>query len=330
MTEFEPYEPGSMNDRGVRLQNEGDHAGAERWYRRSAAMGHVNAMFNLGALLHETDPAEAEQWYRRAATKGDADSMHNLAVLLRERGGNSSEADYWSRAAAEHTTEHATTTEPSDTGESNRGRRVLRQAGYAATALVGIAALLAILGGIIGVIVGSVEWAQADDPPVSDVPLCDDKPMDPDDLCITFQGGKATRETYEDKLAALHRHEDNGPGPVIVSGVLIVGGLATVMACRFLLPILDVDAKPTAPESLPPAQPPRMPAQPARPQAPPSPVPPPSAADDYRALLTLVMGSTGTAERLIEHERSRTPGADRTTLIRKAIDRLTWERERHN
>ncbi|MFI6216871.1 tetratricopeptide repeat protein [Nocardia brasiliensis] len=330
MTEFEPYEPGSMNDLGVRLQNDGDHAGAERWYRRSAAMGHINAMFNLGALLHEADPVEAEQWYRRAAAKGDADSMHNLAILLRERDGNAAEADYWSREAAEHRTAHSTTTEPSGAGEPTRERRVLRQVGYAATALVGIAAFLAILGGILGVIIGSVEWAAADDTPVPDVPLCAGKPMEPDDLCITFQGGKATRETYEDKLTALRRHEDSGPGTVILGGVLIVGGLATVMVCRFLLPILDVDAKPVAPEPIPPAQRPRVPAQPPRPQVPSRPVPPPPTADTYQALLTLVMGSTGTAERLIEHERSRTPGVDRATLIRKAIDRLTWERERHN
>ncbi|MFE6860051.1 DUF6585 family protein [Nocardia sp. NPDC057668] len=57
--------------------------------------------------------------------------------------------------------------------------------------------------------------------------------------------------------------------------------------------------------------------------------PPAPAPDDFRALLTMVAGSTATAERLIAYEREKLPGADRATWVTKALERLRRDRERH-
>ncbi len=53
-----------------------------------------------------------------------------------------------------------------------------------------------------------------------------------------------------------------------------------------------------------------------------------SAPDDFRLLLTMVMGNNATAERLIAYERENLPGADRATGMAKAIERLRRDRQR--
>jgi len=42
-----------MSNLGVLLQENGDRAGAEDWYRRAAGQGEAGAMSNLGVLLQE-------------------------------------------------------------------------------------------------------------------------------------------------------------------------------------------------------------------------------------------------------------------------------------
>ncbi len=49
--------------------------------------------------------------------------------------------------------------------------------------------------------------------------------------------------------------------------------------------------------------------------------------DDYRQLLSMVMGNSTTADRLIEYERRKSPTADRDTLIASAIEQLRRDRK---
>ena len=49
---------------------------------------------------------------------------------------------------------------------------------------------------------------------------------------------------------------------------------------------------------------------------------------EYRKLLRMTMGDREQAERLIRYERRYAPGADREQLIRRAIDRLEYDRRR--
>jgi hypothetical protein len=86
---------------GVLLDQWGDIAEAEHWYRQAANAGNLNAMHNLGVLLKERgDTADAEHWYRQAATTGDPSAMNNLGVLLEDRG-DTTEAEHWYRQAVD-------------------------------------------------------------------------------------------------------------------------------------------------------------------------------------------------------------------------------------
>ncbi len=66
-----------------------DMARAEGYYRRSIALGYLEAFCDLGLLLEEKsgpgDRAEAEKLYREAAEKDYAPAQYQLAVLLGEK-----------------------------------------------------------------------------------------------------------------------------------------------------------------------------------------------------------------------------------------------------
>ncbi|MFD6388508.1 hypothetical protein [Nocardia sp. NPDC060259] len=211
--------------------------------------------------------------------------------------------------------------------ELSVGRRVALTAASVVINLLAVAAIFAFFGGVLAVIIGGVALAQEDsDAPEPTVPMCDGEPMTTDTLCITFQNGKAFKQTYPDKMRELQEDEDDGVGTVVAGGASIVGGLAVIMVARYLNPRIDRASKSPAAEVDRPAPTPSSSARP-------MPVPPPpveAVSHDYRALLTLVMGSSSTAERLIDYERRMFPGLDRQTLIAKAIDRLLWERQRHS
>jgi len=94
-----------MNGLGV----EKNQAEANRWYRKAAAAGSSDAMYNLannvanGAGIAK-DIAEANRWYRKGAEAGNANAMFSLAFNL--QGGNgitkdAAEANRWYRKAAE-------------------------------------------------------------------------------------------------------------------------------------------------------------------------------------------------------------------------------------
>ncbi|MFW5420890.1 SEL1-like repeat protein [Nocardiopsis sp. CNT-189] len=97
--------PQAMNLMGCWLHEEGELRGAQRWYRRAAAMGNTIAMVNLALLLEgRGGKREAERWYRRAADAGEIPAMVGLGSLLYEWGGkrgSKREAERWYRRAAD-------------------------------------------------------------------------------------------------------------------------------------------------------------------------------------------------------------------------------------
>lgn len=71
---------GSAYDSGGGLCKSKDEA--EKWYRKAAESGNVEAQNSLGSLLQERQKyAEALAWYERAAKHGHALALNNLAYL---------------------------------------------------------------------------------------------------------------------------------------------------------------------------------------------------------------------------------------------------------
>ena len=84
---------------GLLLDDRGDSAGAQIWYRRAADAGNTDAMLNLGNLLvAREDAAGAEAWYRKAADAGNVGAMNNLGLLMRQ-SGHIADAERWYRKA---------------------------------------------------------------------------------------------------------------------------------------------------------------------------------------------------------------------------------------
>jgi TPR repeat protein len=93
----------ALYERGVALDERGEHAVAEQLWREAAAAGHLNAQFALGVMLYsredESSEAEAETLWRLAAAAGKTAAAYNLGVLLDQR--SSAEAkSFWLLAAS--------------------------------------------------------------------------------------------------------------------------------------------------------------------------------------------------------------------------------------
>jgi len=74
---------------------------AEKWFRKAAEDGHIEAMFRLGDLLSDAGRQdEAEPWFRKAAEDGHIEAMFRLGDLLSD-AGRQDEAEPWFRKAAE-------------------------------------------------------------------------------------------------------------------------------------------------------------------------------------------------------------------------------------
>jgi uncharacterized protein len=88
-----------------------DMTHALEWYRRAAAGGNMDAMYNLGVAYRnglgvKRNDAEAVKWYRRAAEPGHAEARFALGVAYATGRGikrDSSKAVYWFRKAEERT-----------------------------------------------------------------------------------------------------------------------------------------------------------------------------------------------------------------------------------
>ena len=85
----------------IELDENGDYEGAEALYRKAAAMGSTDAMFNLAVLLDETleRPDEAIEWWRRLAEMGDSEAMGKYGTHLSATAPT--EAEKWLRQAIE-------------------------------------------------------------------------------------------------------------------------------------------------------------------------------------------------------------------------------------
>jgi TPR repeat protein len=123
----------AMAELGYFLDEQGDAAGALRWFQRAAEAGNTAAMCNLGVthelkgqvreavkwytaaakggeqqamlylaavLARQGKLRTAERWYRRAAATGDPHSMAYLGFFLRDKRADLGEAETWMRRAA--------------------------------------------------------------------------------------------------------------------------------------------------------------------------------------------------------------------------------------
>ncbi|MFI6225359.1 tetratricopeptide repeat protein [Nocardia salmonicida] len=100
-------DPDAMYNLGVLFHQRDDLADAEMWYRKAADTGHPHAMNSLGWLFHQrSDLADAEMWYRKAADTGDTDAMNNLGWLFHQRD-ELDDAETWYRTAADTGHTHA-------------------------------------------------------------------------------------------------------------------------------------------------------------------------------------------------------------------------------
>ena len=97
----------AMNNLGVLYEKQGEDVKAQVRYREAARLGNTSALYNLG-VLHERqgDDGEALTRYRRAAEAGHPLAMRNLGVLL-DRQGSFDEAERWLRKAIDAGNERA-------------------------------------------------------------------------------------------------------------------------------------------------------------------------------------------------------------------------------
>jgi TPR repeat protein len=68
------------------FREEGDYAGARRWWEKAAAAGEPVAMFNIGVSYTTgrfipRDYAQARRWLQKAVAAGSADAKDLLARL---------------------------------------------------------------------------------------------------------------------------------------------------------------------------------------------------------------------------------------------------------
>ena len=80
--------------------NKQDLEEAEKWYKRAAKKGSVDAMANLGAIYHMFEEYElAEEMYIRAINHGNKKSMYNLGVLYEDRALYTKAKEWYKKAS---------------------------------------------------------------------------------------------------------------------------------------------------------------------------------------------------------------------------------------
>ena len=80
--------------------NKKDLEEAEKWYKRAAKKGSVDAMANLGAIYHMFEEYElAEEMYIRAINHGNKKSMYNLGVLYEDRALYTKAKEWYKKAS---------------------------------------------------------------------------------------------------------------------------------------------------------------------------------------------------------------------------------------
>jgi TPR repeat protein len=95
------------NGRGVPR----DDSEAEKWYRKAAEQGHVEAQLRVAFQYQygsSKDYAGAAKWYRKAAEQGNANAQNTLGIMYNDGQGvpqDYAEAAKWYRKAAEQGSE---------------------------------------------------------------------------------------------------------------------------------------------------------------------------------------------------------------------------------
>ena len=92
--------PEAMGNLAKTLAERGDEAGAERWLRKAAGLGHTGAMGDLVGLLAARGDQEAMTWCQIALRAGDASPMSRMAFYYAE-GGDLAAAEGVLRQAAD-------------------------------------------------------------------------------------------------------------------------------------------------------------------------------------------------------------------------------------
>ncbi|MFC0850029.1 tetratricopeptide repeat protein [Streptomyces noboritoensis] len=92
--------PAAYNNLGVAALQRGDTDRAERWYRQAMDEGDWTAVDGLGAIMAgRGDDAQAETLWKLAADNGQPNAAQNLAVLLNRQGRTAEAEALWVRAA---------------------------------------------------------------------------------------------------------------------------------------------------------------------------------------------------------------------------------------
>ncbi|PKV83899.1 tetratricopeptide repeat protein [Streptomyces sp. TLI_146] len=92
--------PAAFNNLGVAALQRGDTDRAERWYRQAMDEGDWTAVDGLGAIMAgRGDDAQAETLWKLAADNGQPNAAQNLAVLLNRQGRTAEAEALWVRAA---------------------------------------------------------------------------------------------------------------------------------------------------------------------------------------------------------------------------------------
>jgi Sel1 repeat len=104
---------GAQFEMGRKTEN-GDVAGAARWYLAAAEQGHAEAQGEVGVCFYrgkgvDKDFEQALKWYRKGADQGDAQSQFSLGACFQSGNGvaqDEAEAVSWYRKAAEQGDAH--------------------------------------------------------------------------------------------------------------------------------------------------------------------------------------------------------------------------------
>ena len=91
----------SINDLGFYYGNEkSDYPKAITYYRKSASLGSVMGMSNLGFVYEKlNDKSNAKKWYEKASDLGSVDASINLGYLYEENADWTNSRKYYKRAA---------------------------------------------------------------------------------------------------------------------------------------------------------------------------------------------------------------------------------------
>jgi TPR repeat protein len=98
-----------FSDKGYSACSKKNYKEACAWFKKSAELGDVDAMFNLGAMYAHgigvsQDPQEAFKWSKKAAELGNASAMYSLGLMYAKGEGTLKDPQrvkYWIKKSYE-------------------------------------------------------------------------------------------------------------------------------------------------------------------------------------------------------------------------------------